>query len=75
MYDLSPQAYDIYPMGGGEIAIDGDVGERRIGVFCYPDGRMQYIGWVNDKRQEVREDSSENIPVDFLRRALNQPES
>lgn len=75
MYDLAPQTYDIYPMGGGEIAIDGDVGERRIGVFCYPDGRIQYIGWVDDKRQEVREDSSENIPVDFLRRALNQPES
>ena len=75
MYDLSPQVYDVYPMGGGEIAIDGGNRGRRIGVFCYPDGRVQCVGWVGNKRQEVRQDNAESIPVDFLRQALSHLES
>ena len=72
MFDASPRIYDIYPMGGGEIVIDAGYGERRIGVFCYPDGRMQYVGLLDEEPEEVREDSAENIPTDFLRRVLNQ---
>ena len=72
MFDVSPRIYDIYPMGGGEIVIDAGYGGRRIGVFCYPDGRMQYVGLLDEEPEEVREDSAENIPTDFLRRVLNQ---
>ena len=72
MFDFSPRIYDIYPMGGGEIVIDAGYGGCRIGVFCYPDGRMQYVGLLDDEPEEVREDSVENIPTDFLRRVLNQ---
>jgi hypothetical protein len=72
MFDLSPRTYDIYPMGGGEIVIDAGYRGCRIGVFCYPDGRMQYVGLLDDESEEVREDSVENIPTDFLRRVLNQ---
>ena len=72
MFDVSPRIYDIYPMGGGEIVIDAGYGGRRIGVFCYPDGRLQYVGLLDGEPEEVREDNAENIPTDFLRRVLNQ---
>jgi hypothetical protein len=74
MHDLSSRAYDIYPMSGGEIAIDGGSNGRRIGVFCYPDGRIQYVGWVDGERQEIRRTDDADIPTDFLRRALGQLE-
>ena len=75
MYYLSPQIYDVYPMGDGEIAIDGGSRGRRIGVFCYPDGSVQYVGWVDNERQEVRKNDTEDIPIDFLRQSLSHLES
>ena len=72
MFAISPRLYDIYPMGGGEIVIDGGSRGQRIGVFCYPDGRVQYVGWIDEERQQVREVGTENIPTDFLWRALCQ---
>ena len=73
MHDLSPRVYDVYPMSGGEIAIDGGNRGQRIGVFCYPDVRIQYVGWIDGERQERRQ-SNANTPTDFLRRALHQLE-
>ena len=71
MFDMSPRFYDIYPMSGGEIAIDAGERGRRIGVFCYPDGRMQYVVLLDDEREDIREDGIENIPAELLKRALN----
>ena len=72
MFELSDRAYDVYPMGGGEIAIDVGNAGRRIGVFCYPDGKMQYVVFLDDEPQDVRKDSVEDIPIDLLSGALHQ---
>ncbi len=72
MFKLSPRIYDIYSMGSGEVVIDAGYGEHRVGVFCYPDGRMQYVGLVGDEPDEVRREGVETIPVDFLERVLSQ---
>ena len=71
MYGIRPIRYDIYPMDDGEVAIDGG-DERRIGVFCYPDGSVLYIGWADDERVRIRRDGPEDMPYEFLRLALNQ---
>ena len=71
MYDIRPMRYDIYPMDDGEVVIDGG-SERRIGVFCYSDGSVLYIGWVGDKRVRIRRDSPDDIPYEFLNLALHQ---
>ena len=61
MFDLSPRTYDIYPMGSGEIVIDAGNRGHRIGVFCYPDGRMQYVTLLDNERQDIRQDGVQNI--------------
>ena len=71
MYDIRPMRYDIYPMDDGEVAIDGG-DKRRIGVFCYPDGSVLYIGWTDGKRVRIRCDDPKDIPYEFLNLALNQ---
>ena len=71
MYDIRPMRYDIYPMDDGEVVIDGGI-ERRIGVFCYPDGRVLYIGWADGERIRIRRGDLEDIPHDFLKLALHQ---
>ena len=71
MYDIRPMRYDIYPMDDGEVVIDGG-GERRIGVFCYSDGSVLYIGWVGDERVRIHRDSPDDIPYEFLNLALHQ---
>ena len=75
MFDLSPRTYDIYPMGSGEIVIDAGNRGHRIGVFCYPDGRMQYVTLLDNERQDIRRDGVQNIPIDLLNRALNKLDS
>ena len=72
LYDISPRRYDIYPMSGGEIVIDGGNRGRRIGVFCYPDGRVLYVAWVDDVRQKVSKDGVGAVPYEFLSKALTQ---
>ena len=74
MHRLFPQSYDVYPMSGGEIVVDGGDRDRRVGVFCYSDGRVQHVGWVNDERKEVRQTGTDDIPIDFLRLVLGRPE-
>ena len=71
MYDIRPMRYDIYPMDDGEVVIDGG-SERRIGVFCYSDGSVLYIGWVGDERVRIHRDSPDDIPYEFLNLALHQ---
>ena len=71
MYDIRPMRYDIYPMDDGEVVIDGG-NERRIGVFCYPDGGVLYIGWADGERVRIRRDDAKDIPYEFLKLALNQ---
>ncbi len=71
MYDIRPMRYDIYPMDHGEIVIDGG-NQRRIGVFCYPDGSVLYIGWADGERVRIRRGDPKDIPYDFLKLALNQ---
>lgn len=71
MYDIRPLRYDIYPMDDGEVIIDGG-DKRRIGVFCYPDGSVLYIGWADGERVRIRRDDPEDIPYEFLKLALNQ---
>lgn len=71
MYDIRPMRYDIYPMDDGEVVIDGG-SERRIGVFCYPDGSVLYIGWANGERVRIRRDGIEDVPYEFMKLALNQ---
>ena len=71
MFALSERTYDVYPMGGGEIAIDVGNRGRRIGVFCYPDGKVQYVVVVDDDRGDVRRDDVNDIPTGLLARALN----
>lgn len=72
LYHISPRRYDIYPMSGGEVVIDGGNQGRRIGVFCYPDGRVLYVGWVDDVRQKVSKDGVVDVPHEFLNQALTQ---
>ena len=71
MYDIHPMRYDIYPMDDGEVVIDGGC-ERRIGVFCYPDGSVLYIGWADGERVRIRTDAPGDILHDFLKLALHQ---
>lgn len=71
MYDIRPMRYDIYPMDDGEVVIDGG-SERRIGVFCYSDGSVLYIGWAGDERVRIHRDSPDDIPYEFLNLALHQ---
>ena len=71
MYDIRPMRYDIYPMDDGEVVIDGG-SERRIGVFCYSDGSVLYIGWAGDERVRIHRDSPDDIPYEFLSLALHQ---
>ena len=71
MYNIRPMRYDIYPMDDGEVVIDGG-SERRIGVFCYPDGSVLYIGWADGKRVRIRRSDSKDIPHEFLNLALRQ---
>ncbi|MCY4652301.1 MAG: hypothetical protein OXC95_03965 [Dehalococcoidia bacterium] len=71
MYDIRPMRYDIYPMDEGEVVIDGG-SERRIGVFCYPDRSVLYIGWADGERVRIRRDDSKDIPHEFLTLALRQ---
>ena len=72
LFELSPRAYDVYPMGGGEIAIDAGHRGHRIGVFCYPDGKMQYVILLGDEPQDIRKDGIHDIPTDLLDRALSR---
>ena len=72
MFGLSPRTYDIYPMSGGEVVIDAGNRGRRIGVFCYPEGEVQYVVVLEDERRDVRKVGVQDIPVDLLRRALSQ---
>jgi hypothetical protein len=72
MYGISPRRYDIYPMGQGEVVIDGGGPTGRCVVFCYPDGRILYIGRIgNDRISEPRPDAKD-IPVRFLEQSLQQ---
>ena len=75
MFELSERTFDIYPMGGGEIAIDVGNRRRRIGVFCYPDGKVQYVAILDNAREDIRKDDVQGIPIALLRRALNQLDS
>ncbi len=74
MFLIRPMRYHIYPMPDGEIAIDGGEQGTRIGVFCYPDGDVQYIGWVNGECHEEHSPIASDIPYVFLRRALSELE-
>lgn len=74
MFAQSARLFDIYPMVGGEIAIDAGGPGRRLGVFCYPDGRVQYVGLIGSESEEIRQDGISSIPIDFLRRVLSQPD-
>ena len=71
MYGIRPMRYDIYPMDDGEVVIDGG-SERRIGVFCYSDGSVLYIGWAGNQRVRIYRDSPEDIRYEFLDLALDQ---
>lgn len=75
MFALSARTYDVYPMSGGEIAIDVGNRGRRIGVFCYPDGKVQYVVLLDDERYDIRTDGVNDLPTALLMRALNQLES
>ena len=75
MFNVSPVFYDIYPMSDGEIAIDVGNQENRIGVFCYPDGKMQYVVSLNDKQQDIRRDGVWDIPIADLAIALGRLDS
>ena len=72
IYEFSPRTYDIYPMGGGEVVIDGGNRGHRIGVFCYSDGRVLYVGWENGERRMIRKSGTSDIPYDLLLSALSQ---
>ena len=72
LYNISPRRYDIYPMSGGEVVIDGGHKGRRVGVFCYPDGRILYVGWEDGIRRKVSRDNSDAIPREFLGKVLHQ---
>ena len=72
LYNISSRRYDIYPMSGGEIVIDGGNRGRRIGVFCYPNGRVLYVGWVDGVRRKVSKDGVADVPQEFLNKALAQ---
>ena len=75
MHRIRSLRYHIYPMPDGEVAIDGGEKGTRIGVFCYPDGEVQYVGWVNGECIEEHSPEARLIPSEFLQRALSELES
>ena len=75
MFALSERTYDVYPMSGGEIAIDVGNRGRRIGVFCYADGKVQYVVLLDDERHDIRTDGVNDFPTALLMQALNRLES
>ena len=72
MYGISPRRYDIYPMGQGEVVIDGGGPTGRCVVFCYPDGRILYIGRIGNDGISERRPDAKDIPVRFLEQSLQQ---
>ena len=72
MFQMLPLRYDVYPSDEGEIVIDGGGSGRRIFVYCYPDGDVLYIGWVDGERSRIRTSGGDYIAIEFLRRALSQ---
>lgn len=74
MHRIRSLRFHIYPMPDGEVAIDGGERGTRIGVFCYPDGEVQYVGWINGECVEEQSSEARHIPSDFLRRALSELE-
>ena len=74
MYGISPIEYDIYTMGNGAIGIDGGHQGSRVIVFCDPDGSVQYLGAIDSEKLDLRRTNIEDIPQEFLRKALEQLE-
>ena len=72
MFEILPLRYDVYPSDDGEIVIDGGGSGRRIFVYCYSDGDVLYIGWVDGERCRKRTSGSDYIATDFLKKALVQ---
>ena len=72
MYQILPQRYDIYTTDDGEIVIDGGKPERRIFAFCYPDGDVLLIGWIDGQRRRLRVSSGDDVQTEFLGKALSQ---
>ena len=72
MFRILPVRYDVYPSDDGEIVIDGGGSGRRIFVYCYPDGDVLYIGWVDGERRRVRSSGDDYIDTEFLGKALSQ---
>ena len=72
MYQLLPQRYDIYPTADGEIVIDGGTSARRFFAFCYSNGDVLYIGWVDGERHRERTSVEEDFAMPFLEKVLHQ---
>ncbi len=72
MFQMLPVRYDVYPSDDGEIVIDGGVAGRRIFVYCYANGDVLYIGWVDGERHHIRTSGDGYIATEFLTRALGQ---
>lgn len=75
MFNLAPREYDVYPMPDGEVAIDTGKPERRIFVFCPPNGGVQCIGWIGNERRDVSFGTVEEVPTEFLSEILSNLET
>ena len=75
MFKLAPREYDVYPMPDGEVAIDTGKPERRVFVFCPPDGGIQCIGWIGKERRDVSYGTVEEVPTEFLHEILLELET
>ena len=72
MYQIAPHRYDVYPMADGEIVIDGGKPDRRLCVFCYPDGHVLCLGWIDGERQRLRAGSADDVQLVFLEQSLRE---
>ena len=76
MYSISPRRFIVYPMPEGYIAIDGRSGnDRAVMMMCGSDGDARCIVTVNGEDRRAHYSTSQRLPDDFVRQALNELET
>lgn len=73
MYQISPRRFDVYPMAGGYIAVDGRGGYGRATLLmCGSDGDAVCLVTIDGERRRAHYSTTAGLPDDFVRQALRE---
>ncbi len=76
MYSISPRRFMVYPMPEGYIAIDGRSGDdRAVMMMCGSSGDARCIVTIDGEDRRAIYSTSQRLPDDFVRQALNELET